>query len=84
MEESLELENKILKLLLKQGYFNIECNSRDCDGVEGHSIIKYTSLEEYYKELESVAEWAEGPVSHKLTEDEPKGHTSHGQGWDIN
>lgn len=69
----LERENRILKRLLKDGFFWMNFDSRDCDGCYKEKAIKFTSLEELYKEEESCSEWADGTFSFTLARQYPDG-----------
>jgi hypothetical protein len=65
-EQHIRKENEILKRLLKDGYFLMNFDSRDCDGCYKSSVVKFESLEELYEEEESCAEWADGSFSFSL------------------
>jgi len=66
-------ENEILKSLLKNGFFWMNFNSRDCDGCCSYSSKKYTSLQEFYDAEYSCAEWADGPFNYTLANQYPDG-----------
>jgi hypothetical protein len=63
---NLTRENKILKRLLKDGFFWMNYSSTDCDGCSRYSAKKYTSLQEFYDAEEKCAEWADGPFNFVL------------------
>lgn len=62
----LKRENDILKELLRVGFFWMNYCSTDCDGCSSESSNKYTSLEEFYEQEETSAEWADGPFRYDL------------------
>ena len=62
----MERENRILKILLRDGFFWMDYESRDCDGLYSYKKIKFTSLEEFYDEEDRESEWADGPFSFDL------------------
>jgi hypothetical protein len=70
---NLEKENRILKRLLKEGFFWMNFSSTDCDGCSSEKAIKFTSLEGFYKEEEACAEYADGPFSFTLATQYPDG-----------
>lgn len=69
----LERENQILKQLLKHGFFWMNYYSTDCDGCSSQSSTKFLSLEEFYEAEESCAEWADGPFSYHLANENEDG-----------
>lgn len=83
-QRKLEFENKALKSLLEKGYFNMEYNSTDCDGVSSTGIYRYESLEAFYEAEENMIDGADGPFSYTFTEEEERRTESYGHGWDIN
>ena len=72
-EQDIRRENEILKRLLKDGYFLMNFDSRDCDGCYKSSVVKFESLEQLYKEEESCSEWADGPFSFSIPTMYPDG-----------
>ena len=66
-------ENEMLKRLLKDGFFWMNFSSRDCDGCCRETSIKFTSLEEFYKEEYACHESADGPFSFTLARQYPDG-----------
>ena len=64
----LELENKMLKQLLKYGKIYVNTWSSDCDG--GHSVgsREFTSIDEFYQSYESAAEWCDGSFGMDVVE----------------
>jgi hypothetical protein len=62
----LQRENEILKELIKNGVFYMHYYSTDCDGVSVEKTLKFNSLNEFYEEEESQAEWADGAFYFKL------------------
>ena len=59
-EQDIRKENEILKRLLKDGYFLMNFDSRDCDGCGKSTVVRFESLEELYKEEKACSESADG------------------------
>tara|TARA_R110002153_G_scaffold29906_3_gene91765 strand:- start:621 stop:893 length:273 start_codon:yes stop_codon:yes gene_type:complete len=66
-------ENEILKSLLKNGFFWMNFNARDCDGCCKYTSIKFNSLEEFYDDEERTADAADGPFNYTLANQYPDG-----------
>tara|TARA_R110001606_G_C15144202_1_gene624930 strand:+ start:346 stop:621 length:276 start_codon:yes stop_codon:yes gene_type:complete len=73
IRRKLEKENRILKRLLRDGFFWMNFSSRDCDGCTRETAIKFTSLEEFYKAEESEAESSDGSFIFTLARQYPDG-----------
>ena len=71
--KDLEKENRILKRLLKDGFFWMNYTSTDCDGCTSETAIKFTSLEEFYEDEKSCAESCDGRFSFTLARQYPDG-----------
>jgi hypothetical protein len=65
---ALEIENKILKLLLKDGIFYVNYWSTDCDGCSASNNTKFTSLEDFDKWIDNTNEWSDGTWGWELTD----------------
>lgn len=74
-------ENKILKRILKDGFFWMNFSARDCDGCCKYSAYKYTSLKEFYDAEESCADGAEGSFSFDLALEREDGTYELNEDW---
>lgn len=83
MSLDLKTENKILKLLLKDGIFYINYWSTDCDGCSASSNGKFTNLEELDKWIENKDEWADGPWGWELTDKNNLEHSEPAGYWGM-
>lgn len=70
---NLEKENEILKRLLKDGYFLMNFDSKDCDGCSKSTVVKFNSLKELYEEEYKCFESADGPFSFSIPRMHPDG-----------
>ena len=59
--KDLKAENTILKRLLKDGYFLMNFDSRDCDGCSNSKVVRFESLDALYREEQLCADSADGP-----------------------
>lgn len=65
--QQLQIENEMLKQLVKYGKIYINYSSSDCDGGHSGGHIIFNNIEEVYKWEEDKAEWADGPFGWILT-----------------
>ena len=65
-QNSLKIENEILKRLLKDGYILINYGSTDCDGCSTSKVLRYESLESIYSDIEDSEQWSDGPFSYSI------------------
>ena len=77
----IERENRILKILLRDGFFWMNYESRDCDGCYSYSANKYTSLEEFYEAEQSCIDGADGPFSFDLAPEREDGSYDLNEDW---
>ena len=65
--QKLELENEMLKQLLKYGKIYVNYDSSDCDGGHSGGHRTFNSIDDVYKWWENEAESADGPFGWALT-----------------
>ena len=65
--QKLELENEMLKQLLKYGKIYVNYDSSDCDGGHSGGYRTFNSIDGVYKWWEDEAESADGPFGWALT-----------------
>lgn len=65
--QKLELENAMLKQLIKYGKIHVNFDSSDCDGGHSGGHHTFTSIDDVYRWEEREAEWADGPFGWRLT-----------------
>lgn len=65
--QKLELENEMLKQLLKYGKIYVNYDSSDCDGGHSGGHRTFNSIDVVYKWWEDEAESADGPFGWALT-----------------
>jgi homoserine trans-succinylase len=78
----LETENKLLKLIVKNGKAYVNYHMTDCDGVHAQGSATCSSLEELYQWLDEIEDSIEGPFDWVVSDAPIEGKT-YGHGWDI-
>jgi GH43 family beta-xylosidase len=64
--QKLQLENEMLKQLVKYGKIFVNYSSSDCDGGYSGGHITFENIDDVYKWEADEAEWADGPFGWSL------------------